>query len=104
MGFDISCGVRLLHTGLRAVDIEDAKSALADALYTSIPAGVGSEGAISLDRASMRDMLEGGARWAVERGFGSAEDLRRKTWHLTRRGRRFMSDWRQALGKVPAGT
>ena len=77
VGFDISCGVRLLHAGLRAADIEDAKSALADALYAGIPAGIGSEGAISLDRASMRGMLEGGARWAVERGYGSAHDLQR---------------------------
>jgi tRNA-splicing ligase RtcB len=77
VGFDISCGVRLLHTGLRAADIEDAKSALADSLYANIPVGVGSEGTISLDRASMHAMLEGGARWAVERGYGSADDLER---------------------------
>ena len=77
VGFDISCGVRLLHTGLRAADIEDARSELADALYASIPVGVGSEGAIHLDHASMHAMLEGGARWAVEQGYGSADDLRR---------------------------
>jgi tRNA-splicing ligase RtcB len=77
VGFDISCGVRLLHTGLQAADIEDAKSALADSLYSNIPVGVGSEGTISLDRASMHAMLEGGARWAVERGYGSAADLER---------------------------
>jgi tRNA-splicing ligase RtcB len=82
VGFDISCGVRLLHTGLRAADIADAKSGLADALYASIPVGVGSEGAISLDRANMRAMLEGGARWAVERGYGSADDLQ----HTEERG------------------
>ena len=77
VGFDISCGVRLLHTGIHKADIEDAKEDLADALYASIPVGVGSEGAISLDHASMRAMLEGGARWAVERGYGGADDLRR---------------------------
>lgn len=31
-----------------------------------------------------------------------AEDLRRKTWHLTRRGRRFMSDWRSNIAKAGA--
>ena len=77
VGFDISCGVRLLHTGLEAADIEDTRSALADALYATVPVGVGSEGSISLDPAAMRDMLEGGARWAVEQGFGSTEDLDR---------------------------
>ena len=77
VGFDISCGVRLLHTGLRTADLEDAKSALADSLYATVPVGVGSEGAISLDPATMRDMLEGGARWAVDQGYGTASDLDR---------------------------
>jgi len=77
VGFDISCGVRLLHTGLGAADIDAAGPALADALYSSVPAGVGSEGAISLDHTSMRAMLEEGARWAVKQGYGSRDDLQR---------------------------
>ena len=47
VGFDISCGVRTLHTGLGPSDIEAVKTALADALFADIPAGVGSEGSIS---------------------------------------------------------
>ena len=77
VGFDISCGVRLLHTGLHATDVEGARSALADSLYADIPVGVGSEGAITLDETTMRDMLEGGARWAVDQGYGAASDLER---------------------------
>jgi tRNA-splicing ligase RtcB len=42
VGFDISCGVRSLHTGLKLADIEAVKSRLADALFDAIPAGVGS--------------------------------------------------------------
>ena len=77
VGFDISCGVRVLHTGLQADDIEKGKSALADSLYASIPVGVGSEGSISLDPAGMHAMLEGGSRWAVDQGYGTADDLAR---------------------------
>ena len=77
VGFDISCGVRMLHTGMHAADIEGASTALADSLYANIPVGVGSQGAISLDDASMHAMLEGGARWAVEQGYGTAPDLDR---------------------------
>lgn len=77
VGFDISCGVRTLHTGLRRDDIEAVKERLADALYHSIPAGLGSTGAIRLDAAQMNAMLRGGALWAVERGFGDAADLDR---------------------------
>ena len=77
VGFDISCGVRTLHTGLHVEDIGAVKSKLADALYRAIPAGMGSTGAIRLNAAAMDAMLEGGARWAVERGFGTSADLER---------------------------
>lgn len=77
VGFDISCGVRTLHTGLTPADIEPVKKALADMLYYRIPAGLGSTGAIRLNPAEMDAMLAGGARWAVEHGYGRAEDLER---------------------------
>ncbi len=77
VGFDISCGVRTLHTGLRREHIEAVKVPLAEALYGEIPVGVGSTGAIRLDTGAMEDMLAGGARWAVERGYGEAADLER---------------------------
>ncbi len=77
VGFDISCGVRTLHTGLRTADIDAVKPELADALYAGIPAGVGSEGAITLDDDEMDAMLSGGARWAVAQGYGDAADLER---------------------------
>ncbi len=77
VGFDISCGVRTLHTGQRASDIEAVKPELADALFAGIPAGVGSEGAITLDDDEMDAMLSGGARWAVDQGYGDAVDLER---------------------------
>ncbi|MEE9158880.1 MAG: RtcB family protein [Acidiferrobacterales bacterium] len=81
VGFDISCGVRTLHTGLTRDDIEANKKRLADALYETIPAGVGSVGHIHLDRDAMDAMLGGGARWAVEQGFGDREDLERVEEH-----------------------
>ena len=77
VGFDISCGVRAVHTGLKLADIEAVKTRLADELFATIPAGVGSTGALSLDDAQMTAMLEGGARWAVGRGFGTIADLER---------------------------
>jgi tRNA-splicing ligase RtcB len=77
VGFDISCGVRTLHTGLRVEDIDAVKIRLADALYHTIPAGMGSTGTIRLDATEMDAMLRGGARWAVEHGFGNAADLER---------------------------
>jgi len=77
VGFDVSCGVRCLHTGLRHEDIRAVQGPLADALFERIPAGVGSTGAIRLDAGQMDAMLAGGAKWAVERGWGTAADLER---------------------------
>src|SRR5271169_1556461 len=64
VGFDISCGVRTLLTGLKRADVERVKEELADTLYRTIPAGLGSTGAIVLDPIEMDGMLAGGARWA----------------------------------------
>ena len=77
VGFDISCGVRCLLTGIRAEDLVGIATRLADALVATIPAGVGSTGQVRLGTAELDDMLTGGARWAVSRGFGSAADLER---------------------------
>lgn len=75
VGFDISCGVRTLHTGLKQADVEPHKKRLADVLYARIPAGIGSTGALRLSAAGMDAMLRGGARWAVKEGYGSESDL-----------------------------
>jgi tRNA-splicing ligase RtcB len=81
VGFDISCGVRSLHTGLTVQDVEPVKKALAHELSRSVPAGVGSVGRLHLDDAEMDAMLAGGARWAVERGYGAPADLERIEEH-----------------------
>ncbi len=75
VGFDISCGVRTLLTGLSRETVAEKRERLADALFYTIPAGVGSTGAIHLSNREMDAMLSGGARWAVDEGFGREEDL-----------------------------
>jgi tRNA-splicing ligase RtcB len=81
VGFDISCGVRCLHTGLARADILAVQKELANVLYRRIPAGVGSTGAIRLNDAEMEAMLTGGAKWAVDRGWGLPADLERVEEH-----------------------
>jgi tRNA-splicing ligase RtcB len=88
VGFDISCGVRCLHTGLKTDDVRAVQKELADALFYQIPAGLGSTGAISLGAKEMDAMLLSGARWAVERGYGSEGDLDRIEEHGAMRGAR----------------
>jgi len=77
VGFDISCGVRTMLTGLSVSDIMPVQRQLADSLFRQIPAGVGSKGAITLEADEMEAMLTGGAQWAVEHGWGQQSDLER---------------------------
>ncbi|TVQ35000.1 MAG: RtcB family protein [Geminicoccaceae bacterium] len=77
VGFDISCGVRTLLTGLTKAEILQRQAELADALAAAIPAGLGQHGALVLDDDGLDAMLEGGAAWAVAEGYGEPSDLPR---------------------------
>ncbi|MBI2880272.1 MAG: RtcB family protein, partial [Candidatus Tectomicrobia bacterium] len=75
VGFDINCGVRLLRTRLRHEDVRDQLRRLVVAMFQKVPTGVGSRGEVRLAEGDKAPLLTQGARWAVERGFGSAADL-----------------------------
>ncbi len=77
VGFDIACGVRTVTTGLTMDDIEPVKKTLAELLARKIPAGLGRTGKLHLNIRQMDEVLAGGARWAVDRGYGTKQDLLR---------------------------
>jgi len=77
VGYDINCGVRLLASHLSVADIRPHLDDLASALYANCPSGVGRGGPVRLTTGELDRVMEKGARWAVQRGFGSAEDLER---------------------------
>jgi tRNA-splicing ligase RtcB len=77
VGFDISCGVRTLLTGLKRSQLEPHSHDLANELARAIPAGMGRGGRLRLSNAELEEVLTEGARWAVERGYGRKEDLLR---------------------------
>jgi tRNA-splicing ligase RtcB len=76
VGFDISCGVRLL-----AVDLDRAEfpvQRVMDALDRAIPRGAGKGAVWSLaGRAELERVLLGGSCYAVEQGHGGPRDLQR---------------------------
>jgi tRNA-splicing ligase RtcB len=75
VGYDINCGVRLLRSNLRKPDVEGRLEELSLAIYKAVPCGVGSRSELRLSKSELDDVLEGGARWAVEQGLGDADDL-----------------------------
>ena len=88
VGFDISCGIRCLRTNLTLAAIAPRMEALANELFRAIPAGVGEGGDIRLAPAALDEVMEGGARWAVSRGFGTTDDLEFVEEHGTMAGAR----------------
>jgi tRNA-splicing ligase RtcB len=75
VGFDISCGVRTMKTGMTREEVLPRLKKLIDLFYSRVPAGVGSEGLIELSSGQIDEMLLGGAVWAVKKGYGNKDDL-----------------------------
>ena len=78
VGYDINCGVRVMRCDLTAEEARPRLADLMDRIEQDLPAGVGSGHRSSrLSCGEIRDVLTQGARWVVERGFGTEEDLSR---------------------------
>ncbi len=77
IGYDINCGVRLLGSSIRAVDVESLLDSLATALDHFCPSGMGKEGTLSLSTAELDQVCMQGARWAYQKGMATDQDLRR---------------------------
>jgi tRNA-splicing ligase RtcB (3'-phosphate/5'-hydroxy nucleic acid ligase) len=77
VGFDISCGVRTYTTGLKADALGEKKETLTHDLYRTVPAGMGWGGTVRLTVDQLDRVLLGGARWAVENGWGDSSELER---------------------------
>lgn len=75
VGYDINCGVRLLRTDYMEKDISAKRKELLAEIFKEVPAGVGKGGITKLSRSGLKDILAKGAEWAVEKGFGTKDDL-----------------------------
>ncbi len=74
VGFDINCGVRLVRTSLTADQARPRMRDLVNQVFRDIPCGAGSSGRIRLSEKQLNEVLAGGARWAVENGYGDESD------------------------------
>ena len=75
VGFDINCGVRLLGSTLERDEVTPKLRELVNQLFRDVPSGTGSEGTVPCSFSDLDDVLERGAAWVVERGFGEPADL-----------------------------
>lgn len=75
VGFDINCGVRLLRTNLTEEEVRPKIERLITELFNNIPSGLGSSGRIRVNKQELDRVLTRGSLWAVEKGYGEAEDI-----------------------------
>jgi tRNA-splicing ligase RtcB (3'-phosphate/5'-hydroxy nucleic acid ligase) len=71
VGYDINCGVRLCPTRLTVDEVRPRIEKIVARLFSNIPCGVGSEGAIPrVSTKELEQVMTKGARWAIEHGYG----------------------------------
>lgn len=75
VGYDISCGVRLIKTALTHDEARGKLREVMDLLNAKVPKGLGTKGRLRLERKEMARMMAGGAKELVARGIGWEEDL-----------------------------
>ncbi len=74
VGYDINCGVRLIRTNLTEQDVRPKIKDIVTDLFSSIPSGVGSKGAVRLNPSQLDEVLVRGVQWAVDNNYGNPED------------------------------
>ncbi len=70
-----NCGVRLLKTNFQYEDIKDKIKDLVYALFSDIPAGVGSKGDIRVSAKEEEEILVKGSKWALGKGYATQDDV-----------------------------
>ncbi|TET06412.1 RtcB family protein [Candidatus Dependentiae bacterium] len=75
IGYDINCGVRLLSTGMKEIELRPYMQKLATACYHAVPSGVGRGGMLKLSLDELDKVLKKGAAYMVTQGYGIEDDL-----------------------------
>lgn len=77
VGYDISCGVRLLGSTIQYEEAQPYLDSLAAALDQHCPSGVGTKGGLRLSDSDLEQVCHLGARWTMKQGMATEQDLRR---------------------------
>lgn len=75
VGYDISCGVRLVTTTLTEQQIKPKLNDVIELLFREVPSGVGAHSKHRFTASELDEILVKGAEWAVGNGYGRKEDL-----------------------------
>ncbi|UCF34560.1 MAG: RtcB family protein [Phycisphaerales bacterium] len=76
VGYDINCGVRLIHTNMAADRVRKKIDQLVEALFNTVPCGVGRGGVFKFNRRELDRIMEQGSKFVVqEKGLGWNSDI-----------------------------
>ncbi len=76
IGYDINCGMRLLMTNLSYEEIEPYIEKIVDALFQSIPAGLGGKGSLKINKNELKQVVEQGVPYLIKtKGIGWEDDI-----------------------------
>lgn len=106
VGFDINCGVRLLGSTLQRDEVTPKLRELVNQLFRDVPSGTGSQGPVPCSFAELSDLLERGAQWVVERGYGEPADIEfcEESGAMPSADARKVSDRAKQRGRTQIGT
>lgn len=75
VGYDINCGVRLIRSDITLGEAQPHLQQVIDHLFRAVPTGTGGGGQYVFTKGELRNLMEEGARFVVQRGLGWAEDI-----------------------------
>lgn len=75
IGYDINCGVRLLASQVNIREAESSIHELLNALYATIPSGLGKGGLPRLQRKQLENIMREGSNWAKQNGYAESSDI-----------------------------
>ncbi len=77
VGYDINCGVRLLAANLTKSEFLKKRKDVTHEIARNVPVGLGRGTKQKLSDAELNEIMKKGVKWAVEKGFGTKEDIER---------------------------
>jgi len=75
IGYDINCGVRLISVNMSREEFMKKRGQVLIELNKNVPSGVGKGSEFRLSNNEVKEVLEKGSEWALEKGYAVKEDL-----------------------------
>lgn len=106
VGYDINCGMRVLKSSLQEGEIKKKLPRLAEEIQKNVPSGLGRGREKEFSQKDINKILEGGAQFLIEKGYGEKEDIENceEGGRLQIADSSFVSDRAKRRGRDQVGT